>query len=58
MNVPNGSHFGRVFGRSSAENTQDEATAFAMLDDFRFMVLAVGFHGRHFQNLTAQFIFD
>jgi hypothetical protein len=45
MNVPNGSHFDRVSGPSCAGNAQDEVTAFAMLDYFRFMVLAVGFHG-------------
>jgi hypothetical protein len=46
MNVPNGSHFGRVFGRSSAENTQDETATPATTIFF-----AVIFHGRHWQHL-------
>jgi len=37
LNFSNGPHFGRVFGQSGVGNTQDEATTFAMLDDFRFV---------------------
>jgi hypothetical protein len=57
MNVPNGSHFGRVSGPSCAGNAQDEVTAFATLHDFRFMVLAVIFHGRPFQQFDGSIYF-
>jgi predicted permease len=57
-NFSNGSHFGRISRRPSAENTQDEATTFAMLDDFRFVFLWSFFMGVIFQSLAAQFIFD
>ena len=43
-NFSNGSHFGRVSGQSSAENTQDETATFATI-----IFLVVIFHGRHFQ---------
>ena len=58
MNVPNGSHSGRIWRQSCAGSAQDEATTSAMLNDFQFVFLVVIFHGRHLQNLTAQFIFD
>jgi len=57
MNFSYGSHFGRVSGRSSAENAQDETTTFAMPDDFRFVFLAVVFHGRHFPKFYGSIYF-
>jgi hypothetical protein len=52
-NFSNGSHFGRILRRPSAENTQDETPAFATM-----IFLAVIFHGRHFQKIWRHNLFS
>ena len=57
MNVPNGSHFGRVSGQSCAESAQDEATILPCCMIFVSWFWLSFFMAVLFNILTSQFIF-
>jgi hypothetical protein len=51
MNVPNGSHSGRISRQSCAGSAQDEATTSAMLNDFQFVFFGCHFSWPSFSNI-------